>query len=86
MELMEFYAFEGMLDKAIEVSKETHGYGQNAALLNNAGNIHFKKDYDTAIKYYKEAFFVGTGRRRNLCKSREGVSEERIEERGRRGF
>ena len=28
MELMEFYAFEGMLDKAIEVSKETHGYGQ----------------------------------------------------------
>ena len=25
---------------------------KNAALLNNAGNIHFlKKDYDTAIKY-----------------------------------
>ena len=56
MELMEFYAFEGMLDKAIEVSKRLMDMDKNATLLNNAGNIHFlKKDYDTAIKYYKEA-------------------------------
>ena len=56
MELMEFYAFEGMLDKAIEVSKRLMDMDKNATLLNNAGNIHYlKKDYDTAIKYYKEA-------------------------------
>ncbi|MFZ3072410.1 MAG: tetratricopeptide repeat protein [Thermodesulfobacteriota bacterium] len=56
MELMEFYASEGMLDKAIEVSKKLLDMDKNALLLNNAGNVHFlKKDYDTAIKYYKEA-------------------------------
>ncbi len=56
VKLIKFYAREGMLDDALKVARGIPGYKRNPAILNNMGNIYYlKRNYITAIEYYRMA-------------------------------